>query len=140
MHAMRPDAKHSELTDAIIGVFFDVYNELGHGFLESVCEASMAIGLKDAGLRVERQVPIAVWFRGQQVGTFIADLVVEGLVIVELKAARNIDPGHEAQLLNYLRATQIEVGLLMNFGIKAEFKRLVFDNTRKTGQPPTTLS
>src|SRR4028119_2334319 len=112
MQMMRPDAKHAELTDRIIGVFFEVYNELGHGFLESVCESSMAIGLEDAGLRVQRQVPIKVWFRGREVGTFFADFVVEGLVILELKAARNVDPAHEAQLLNYLRATLIEVGLL----------------------------
>ncbi len=140
MHAMRPDAKHAELTDKVIGVFFEVYNEIGHGFLESVCEGSMAIGLQDAGLYVQRQVPIMVWFRGREVGVFYADLLVEGLGILELKSARNIEPAHEAQLLNYLRATNIEIGILMNFGIKPAFKRLAYDNTRKTGVPPTSLS
>ena len=109
--------KHSELTEKIIGVFYEVYNELGHGFLESVCEGAMAIGLEQAGLRVERQVPIAIWFRGHNIGVFFADLVVEGVVILELKCARNIDPAHEAQVLNYLRATTIEIGLLLNFGL-----------------------
>jgi GxxExxY protein len=131
--------KHAELTEKIIGVFFEVYNELGHGFLESVCEGAMAIGLEEAGLQVERQVPIAIWFRGRNIGVFFADIVVEGSVILELKCARNIDPAHEAQLLNYLRATTIEIGLLLNFGLRPEFKRLIFDNDRKKGVPPTPL-
>jgi GxxExxY protein len=131
--------KHAELTEKIIGVFFEVYNELGYGFLESVCEGAMMIGLRDAGLRAERQVPIPIWFRGEKVGLFFADIVVEGLVILELKCARNIDPAHEAQLLNYLRATMVEIGLLLNFGLRPEFKRLIFDNDRKKGVPPTPL-
>ena len=140
MNLIRPDAKHGELTEKIIGVFFDVYNELGHGFLESVCEGAMAIGLEDAGLRVQRQVPITVWFRGRRIGLFYADILVEGLVVLELKSARNIDPAHEAQLLNELRATTTEVGLLLNFGVKPEFKRLAYDNARKKGLPPSPLS
>jgi GxxExxY protein len=124
--------KHEELTRTIIGVFFDVYNELGHGFLESVYRRSLAIALAEAGLRVETEVAIPVWFRGRQVGEFWADLVVEGVIILELKAARALDPAHEAQLLHYLRATEIEVGLLLNFGAKPDFKRLAFDNARKT--------
>ena len=140
MPVLRGDGKHWELTEKIIGVFYEVYNELGHGFLESVCEGAMAIALQQAGLQVQRQVSIAVCFRGHQVGVFVADLMVEGLVIVELKCARNIDAAHEAQVLNYLRATNIEVGLLCNFGIKPEFKRLVFDNSRKKGVPPQNLS
>ena len=131
--------KHAELTERIIGVFFEVYNELGHGFLESVCEGAMAIGLEGAGLRVERQVPITIWFRGQNVGVFFADILVEGFVILELKCARNIDPAHEAQILNYLRATTVEVGLLLNFGIRPEFKRMILDNERKKGLPPAPL-
>jgi GxxExxY protein len=131
--------KHAELTEKIIGVFFEVYNELGHGFLESVCEGAMAIGLEEAGLRVERQVPIAIWFRGRNIGVFFADIVVEGAVILELKCARNVDPAHEAQLLNYLRATTVEVELLLNFGLRPEFKRLIFDNERKKGIPPISL-
>jgi GxxExxY protein len=123
--------KHAELTEKIIGVFFDVYNELGHGFLEHVYEQAMCVALSGAGVEVERQVPIAVWFRGHCIGDFRADLIAERKVLLELKAARGIDLAHEKQLLNYLRATDIEVGLLMNFGGKAEFRRLVFENERK---------
>ena len=123
--------KHAELTEKIIGVFFDVYNELGHGFLESVYEQALGIALTEAGISVRRQDPIVVWFRGQQVGDFKADMVIEDQVLLELKAARNIDLAHEKQLLNYLRATRLEVGLLLNFGVKPEFRRLVFENERK---------
>jgi len=132
MDANNPRFKHQELTRKIIGVFYEVYNELGHGFLESVYEAAMLIALREAGLKAEAQVPIAVYFRGNRVGDFRADLMVENAILLELKAARALDSSHEAQLLNYLRATQIEVGLLLNFGIKPEFKRLAFDNERKT--------
>jgi GxxExxY protein len=123
--------KHHELTEKVIGVFYEVYNELGSGFLESVYEQSLAIALSQAGIRVERQVPIEVRFRGQQVGDFRADLLVDGRVLLELKAARTIDQAHEKQLLNYLRATNIEVGLLLNFGLKPQFRRLVYENARK---------
>ena len=123
--------RHEDLTRRVIGVFYDVYNDLGHGFLESVYENAMLIALRAAGLRAQQRQPIPVWFRGQQVGDFRGDLVVSDAVIVELKAARAIEPVHEAQLLNYLRATPIEVGLLLNFGPKPEFKRLLFDNERK---------
>jgi GxxExxY protein len=91
----------------------------------------MEIALTQAGLKVARQVPVEVWFRGHKVGMFFADVVVNDLVILELKSARAIDPSFEVQLLNYLRATRIEVGLLLNFGPKPEFKRLAFDNDRK---------
>lgn len=124
--------KHEDLTEKIIGVFYEVYNELGHGFLESVYENAMCIALRSKGLHVESQFSIPVWFRGFQIGSFAADIVVEGIVVVELKAVRSIDPSHEAQLLNYLRATEIEVGLLLNFGVKPEIKRRIFDNPRKT--------
>jgi GxxExxY protein len=123
--------KHQEITEKIIGVFYEVYNELGHGFLESVYEQSMAIALSEAGLQVVQQAPIAVHFRGRMVGDFRADLLVNNQVIVELKAARAIESAHEAQLMNYLRATKIEVGLLINFGPKPEFKRFIYDNDRK---------
>jgi GxxExxY protein len=123
--------KHQELTRKIIGVFYELYDELGHGFLESVYEAAMLIALREAGLKAEPQMPIAVYFRGNRVGDFRADLMVENAVLLELKAARALDSSHEAQLLNYLRATEIEVGLLLNFGTKPEFKRLAFDNERK---------
>ncbi len=123
--------KHQELTQAIIQVFYDVYNELGHGFLESVYEEAMAIALTQHGVKAARQCPLPVWFRGQQVGDFRADLVVGDAVIVELKAARTLEPAHEAQLLNYLRASNIEVGLLLNFGPSARVKRMVFGNEKK---------
>ena len=91
----------------------------------------MTVALEDAGLNISRQVPIPVWFRGKEVGTFFADLMVNDLVLVEVKTVRNLDSAHEAQLLHYLRATEIEVGLLLNFGHRAHFRRLVFDNDRK---------
>ena len=125
--------KHAELTERIIGVFFDVYNELGHGFLESVYQRALGFALLDAGISVQEQVPISVWFRQRNMGDFKADMLVEGKVLLELKAARSIDLAHEKQLINYLRATDIEVGLLLNFGVKPEFRRLVFENTRKIG-------
>jgi GxxExxY protein len=122
---------HRDLTDKIIGTFYEVYNELGHGFVESVYEKSLEIALREKGIEVFRQVAIPVWFRGSQVGDFDADLLINRTVIAELKSARAIDPAHIAQLLNYLKATEIEIGLLLNFGPKAEFKRLIFDNPRK---------
>ena len=131
MQADKLGFKHQELTRKIIGVYYEVYNELGHGFLESVYEAAMLIALREAGLKAETQVPIAVYFRGNRVGDFRGDLMVENAILLELKAARALDSFHGAQLLNYLRATEIEVGLLLNFGIKPEFKRLAFDNERK---------
>lgn len=123
--------KHAELTDRIIGVYYDVYNELGYGFLESVYEESMAIALRAEGLGIHRQVAVPVLFRGYQVGDFRADLLVENKVLLELKSARTLDRSHEAQLLHYLRATEIEIGLLLNFGEKPQFRRLLFDNDRK---------
>ena|SRR2546427_269198 len=132
MNADKNGFKHRELTQKIIGVFFDVYNELGHGFLESVYEKSLAVALSSIGLKVLSQIEIPVWFRGQLVGDFTADMLVQDCVMLELKVARCLDSSHEAQLLNYLRATDIEVGLLLNFGLKPEFKRLVFDNPRKS--------
>jgi GxxExxY protein len=123
--------KHSQVTGRILEVFYDVYNELGFGFLESVYEKAMAIALTAAGLRVERQVVVEVWFRGQVVGDFRADEIVEEVVMLELKSARAIEPAHEAQLLNYLKATKLEVGLILNFGPKPEFRRLAFANERK---------
>jgi GxxExxY protein len=123
--------KHKALTETIIGVFFEVYNELGHGFLESVYEKAFEVALTSKGLEVRRQIQVPVWFRGQKVGDFVADVLVNRSVLLELKAARALDSSHEAQLLNYLRATEIDVGLLFNFGIKPEFRRLAFDNSRK---------
>ena len=128
--------KHGDLTDRILKAFYEVYGELGYGFLESVYESSMHLVLTGAGIQVERQRPITVRFRGQVVGEYAADLLVERLVIVELKAARTLDPAHEAQVLNYLRATPIEVGLLLNFGPQPQIKRFTFDNARKSPARP----
>jgi len=131
MGTMGVALRHRDLTEKIIGVFYDVYNELGYGFLESVYEASLGLALEEAGLVVERQVAIPVWFRGQKVGEFRGDLRVNSLVLLELKCSRVLDVAHEAQLLHYLKATEVEVGLLLNFGEKPQFKRLIFDNARK---------
>jgi GxxExxY protein len=139
---MRNDGalKHRELTQRIIGVFYEVYNELGHGFLESVYEKAFEVALTSAGLSVLRQIEVPVWFRGQKVGDFSADMLVERSVLLELKAGRALDAAHEAQLLNYLRATEIEVGMLFSFGLKPEFKRLAYDNIRKQrGEKPKLL-
>lgn len=134
--------KHKETTDKIIRVFYEVYNELGHGFLESVYERSLEIALHSLGLKVCRQIQVPVWFRGKPVGDFTADMLIEDCVLLELKAARALDASHQAQLLNYLRATEIEVGLLLNFGLKPEFKRLIFDNPRKAirGAPRISIA
>ncbi len=120
-----------DLSGKVIGVFYEVYNELGHGFLESVYEQALSVALAEHNLFFQRQVAIPVWFRGQQTGDFRADLLVENKLIVELKAGRAIESAWEKQLLNYLRATEIEVGLLLNFGPSAQFRRLIFDNERK---------
>ncbi len=124
--------KHSDITDKIIKAFYAVYNSLGYGFLEKVYENSLFIQLKELGLSGEKQKPIDVYFKGQKVGEYFADIVVEEKVIVELKACESICEEHEAQLTNYLRATNIEVGLLLNFGKTPQVKRKVFDNEYKT--------
>lgn len=117
---------NEDLTKKILGVCFEVLNELGPGFLESVYQKALVLALLQAGLKVKEQVPLTVLFRGQVVGEFIADIVVEGVVILELKSGKALSPEHEAQLLNYLKATGMKVGLLVNFGRpKLEWKRLV---------------
>ncbi len=123
--------KHSGLTAKIIGVFYDVYNELGYGFLESSYAEAMVLALQESGLIAVREVAVPVWFRGKNIGRYYADLIVENTVLLELKAVRTLEPAHEAQLLHYLRATEIEVGLLLNFGVRPQFRRLLFDNERK---------
>ncbi|MFH0989231.1 MAG: GxxExxY protein [bacterium] len=116
--------KHEEITKTIIGSAFEVINELGAGFLESVYEKAMRIALEQKGLFVQAQHPIKVMFRQKCVGDFFADLYVEQKVVVELKAVKAIAPEHQAQIINYLKATGIEVGLLINFGNpKLEYKR-----------------
>ncbi len=123
--------KHAELTEEIIGVFYEVYNELGQGFLEKVYEEAMSIVLKGKNIDFQRQVPVPVWFRGVKIGFYEADLVIAGHVLVELKACKSLDPSHESQLLNYLRSTDIEVGLLLNFGPRPQVRRFAFENERK---------
>jgi len=122
---------HQELTDVIIKTFYEVYNELGYGFLERVYQNSMFLELRNKGFIVEAQKKIKVYYKGIEVGQYYADLIVENSVILELKAADSIAPAFENQILNYLRGTNCEVGLLLNFGKKPEFKRKVFENSRK---------
>ena len=123
--------KHSELTEQIIGAFYDVYSKLGYGFLEDVYVKALVIELKKRGLIPDTEQPIAVYYEGQSIGKYYADVVVNNLVIVELKSVKALVTEHEAQLLNYLKATPYEVGLLLNFGPKPETKRRSFDNNRK---------
>jgi GxxExxY protein len=123
--------KYSELTDMVIGVFYDVYNELGFGFLESVYRNALRLALLEKGLTIEEEVTVSVFFRGQNVGDFRADLVVRGVLLLELKTAERIVPAHEAQLLNYLRSISLELGLILNFGPRPQVRRLVLKNARK---------
>jgi GxxExxY protein len=125
------DGKHADITGKVIGAFFKVYNTLGYGFNEKVYENALAIELRKAGLKAVKQQEIVVFYDGEDVGDYRADIIVNDVVIVELKAARELAEEHEAQLLNYLKATTIEVGLLLNFGVKAEHKRKVYDTDRK---------
>lgn len=131
MEASDSSLKYSDLTDKIIGVFYDVYNELGYGFLESVYQQSLVIALRQAGLKVQCQAPLAVWLRGQKVRDYKADLIVQNCILLELNCAKTLDSAHEAQLLHYLKSTEVEIGLLLNFGIRPQFRRLLFDNERK---------
>lgn len=125
------DLKHKELTDGILKTFYEVYNELGYGFLEKVYQNSMYLELKNKGYKVEAQNKIKVYYKGTEVGEYYADIIVENLVILELKAVDYIIKDFENQILNYLRSTDCEVGLLLNFGKKPEFRRKIFENNRK---------
>jgi GxxExxY protein len=122
---------HKNVTDLILKAFFTVYRDLGYGFLERIYEIAMLMKTRELGLEVRRQAPIDVYYQGEKIGRYAADLVVNDLVIVEIKAAKALCEENEAQLLNYLRATEYEVGLLLNFGYRSQFKRLVFENCRK---------
>ena len=119
---------HQELTSKIISCFYKVYNTLGFGFFEKVYENAMLIELNEIGLLTERQKPISVFYNEKLVGEYFADLIVENKVIIELKAAESLIEEHELQLINYLKATDIEVGLLLNFGKKPEVRRKIFSN------------
>lgn len=125
------DLLHKDITDKILKAFYSVYNELGFGFLEKVYENALLIELRSMHLDCKKQQPIRVLYGGVVVGDYFADIVVESAVILELKAAEGIVDEHELQLINYLKATEIEVGLLLNFGKKPEFKRKIFTNDKK---------
>ena len=122
---------HSDLTGDIIKCFYTVYNKLGYGFLEKVYEKSLRIELEAAGFKVECQKPIDVYYNEELVGEYFADIIVEDSVILELKACSELRDEHAVQLVNYLRATNIEVGLLINFGKEPKIKRKIFTNRRK---------
>lgn len=122
---------HKDLTSQVINAFYKVYNTLGYGFLEKVYENALCIELKKAGISVEQQKNIKVYYENKMVGDYFADLLVNQLVIVELEAAEVLCEEHHAQLLNYLKATDKEVGLLLNFGKIPEVKRKIFMNNNK---------
>jgi GxxExxY protein len=123
--------RHHDLTGRVVGVFYDVYGELGYGFLESVYRTAMTMALREAGLRVTPEIKLQAQFRRQPIGWFRADLLIEDVVLIELKATREIDSTHIAQLLNYLRCTALETGLILNFGPRPQIRRLIFTNDRK---------
>jgi GxxExxY protein len=122
---------HENVTKVVIGAFYAVYNDLGYGFLEKVYENALTHKLGTLGLSVRQQAPIKVYYEGKLVGEYYADLLVESCTIVELKTLDRIEPPHTAQLLNYLKATEIEVGLLLNFGPEPQIKRQILTNDRK---------
>ena len=121
---------HESLTSDILNAFYQVYNTLGYGFLEKVYENALAKELAKRGHQIKQQAPIQVYYQGEAVGEYFADILVDEKVILELKAAEEIAKSHEAQLLNYLKATGIQVGLVLNFGPKAQFKRKIFTKTQ----------
>lgn len=131
MNADYQDFKYKELTEKIIEIFLKVYNRLGYGFLEKVYENAMMLELKKEGISAVSQSPIKVVYENKIIGEYYADILVDNKVIVEIKAAKRLAQENEAQLLNYLKATKIEIGLLLNFGTKPEIKRKAFDNIRK---------
>jgi GxxExxY protein len=131
---------HEDVTSRIIKVYYDVYNELGHGFLERICQTAMVMALTDSGLSVAQKVPLAVSFRGVCIGEFEPDIVVNGVVLGEIKSGSALHPWHDAQVVNYLRASSIEVGLLLNFGPKPEHRRKILTNDRKRGARSPSLS
>ncbi len=122
---------HRNLSDTILKIYFEVYNELGYGFLEKVYQNAMYFELKSQGYKVEAQKQIKVYYKSQLVGDYFADLLIEDSIILELKACECLMDEHKAQLLNYLKATEVEIGLLLNFGTTPEFKRSIYTNDRK---------
>ena len=124
--------KNEDLTEKIIKAFYKVYNTLGYGFLEKVYLNALLIELLKMGLKTEKEKRVLVFYEGQIVGDYNADLTVEDVVICELKTSEQLYEGDENQLINYLKATEVEVGLLLNFGKKPEVRRKVYDNERKS--------
>lgn len=125
------DLLHKEISEKIIKAYYKVYNTPGYGFLEKVYENAMAIELRKMGLEVKCQYPFTVYYESEIVGEYFADLIVNDIVVIELKASKSLLEEHECQLINYLKATKIELGLLLNFGKEAEYKRKVFMNKFK---------
>lgn len=123
------------LTHGTIGAFYEVYNNLRHGFFESVYAEALSRELVSRGMRVEREVPLHVRYKGEVVGVFRADMVVESRLLLELKSTPSILPVDRTQVLNYLRATDLEVGLLLCFGRRATFQRVEFPNQPATNPP-----
>ncbi len=123
--------KYEEITDKIIKVFYKVYNTLGYGFLEKVYEKAMIIEFNKLQLKYTNQCPIKVFYEGEVIGDYVADFVVEDKIIIEIKAIKQLSKADENQLLNYLTATNFEVGILLNYGVKPEIKRKVYDNKLK---------
>ncbi len=125
------ELKHREITEQVIGAYYDVYNDLGYGFLERVYQNALYFELLERGLKVEAQKSIKVYRNGRLIGNYYADLLINGVVIVELKAVATLTEAHEKQLVNYLKATNMEVGLLINFGLEPKFERKTWSNERK---------
>ena len=125
------DLLHKALTDKIIQVFYKVYLELGYGFLEKIYHNAMLIELNSQGLECQSQQKINVYYQGKEIGEYYSDITVNGLIILELKSSEVLVVANEIQLINYLRATQFEIGLLLNFGKKPEIRRKIFTNDRK---------
>jgi GxxExxY protein len=136
--ASKPHLPAADISHTVIGAFFDTYNDLGPGFPEFVARRALAIVIRDAGLTVREEIELPVWFRGQPIAKFRADLLVADTLIVEVKTSPDIEAFHIAQVLHYLKATDIEVGLLVNFGRQPQFRRVVYQNLRKrrTYEPP----
>jgi GxxExxY protein len=133
----RDPYRHAGITKRLLDCFFDVYHELGHGFLEAVYGNALAIALTQDGITFRREFTVPVFFRGIPVGAYKADFLIADDIIVELKAARAIDPVHIAQLINYLRGSEVELGYVLNFGPKPSFKRLILSNARKNALRPS---
>jgi len=129
--------KHEAITEKVIAAYYAVYNTLGWGFLEKVYQGAMAVELAKRGIQFRPLARIDVFYEGIRVGEYYADFIVEECVIVELKAAESIAPEHEAQLLNYLKASNVDVGLLLNFGPQPRFKRKVFETARFIAPTPS---